>query len=78
MRDFTSVPFDADNNSAFPMFHLDSSSEESLSDIDSILSDESTTSHQSNISDESFSINVFDDTTNTIGQSAMALPIQLA
>jgi hypothetical protein len=54
------------------MYHLDSSSEESLSDIDSILSDESTTSHQSNISEESFSINVFDDTTNTIGQSANA------
>jgi hypothetical protein len=54
------------------MYHLDSSSEESLSDIDSILSDESTTSHQSNISDDSFSVNVFDDTTNTIGESANA------
>ena len=68
-----SILLDADNDSAFPMYHLDSSSEESLSDIDSILCDKLTTSHQSNKSEDSFSINVFDDTTNTIGQIPNAL-----
>ena len=54
------------------MYHLDSSSDESLSDIDSIASEDSPTSEQLNISVDSFFFNVFADTINTIGESENA------
>ena len=53
----------------FPIYHSESSSEEYLSDIDSILSEELTTSEPLNISKESFSGNMFDNTTKTTGES---------